>query len=286
MSKTTLNFFGEVAIIDTPKDMPSLRAKISEKYLLSSSDAAELILYYIKNSKKAYIINGNDLSQFKESDSSTIFLDINQNSKLYLDSASELDKENQKNQKELDEINHKYKEFSKRKEKVEHVFEDELKQINLKIMELNKQKCEIIKKKDIELIKMIKEKEHYENRIYYLQKKLFLPITVPIPKDEKSNEKRELPMLKSFKNNERYAPIKDAEIKKRIEVAKCRAIESAKAVILKGMKKEGEKNKEMKKRIETIKLKAVESAKANALKVAKREHDAIIINKPKIEKKD
>ena len=285
MSKTTLNFFGEVAIIDTPKDMPSLRAKISEKYLLSSSDAAELIIYYIKNSKKAYIINGNDLSQFKESDSSTIFLDINQNSKLYLDSASELDKENQKNQKELDEINHKYKEFSKRKEKVEHVFEDELKQINLKIMELNKQKCEIIKKKDIELIKMIKEKEHYENRIYYLQKKLFLPITVPIPKDEKSNEKRELPMLKSFKNNERYAPIKDAEIKKRIEVAKCRAIESAKAVILKGMKKEGEKNKEMKKRIETIKLKAVESAKANALKVAKREHDAIINNKLEIEKR-
>ena len=56
-------------------------------------------------------------------------------------------------------------------------------------MELNKQKCEIIKKKDIELIKMIKEKEHYENRIYYLQKKLFLPITYPIPKDEKSNEK-------------------------------------------------------------------------------------------------
>ena len=99
MSKTTLNFFGEVAIIDTPKDMPSLRAKISEKYLLSSSDAAELIIYYIKNSKKAYIINGNDLSQFKESDSSTIFLDINQNSKLYLDSASELDKEKQKNQK-------------------------------------------------------------------------------------------------------------------------------------------------------------------------------------------
>ena len=150
MSKTTLNFFGEVAIIDTPKDMPSLRAKISEKYLLSSSDAAELIIYYIKNSKKAYIINGNDLSQFKESDSSTIFLDINQNSKLYLDSASELDKENQKNQKELDEINHKYKEFSKRKEKVEHIFEDELKQINLKIMELNKQKCDFIRKKDIE----------------------------------------------------------------------------------------------------------------------------------------
>jgi len=44
MSKMTLNFFGEVSIIDTPKDIPSLRTKISKNYLLSSSEAAELIL--------------------------------------------------------------------------------------------------------------------------------------------------------------------------------------------------------------------------------------------------
>jgi len=43
--------------------------------------------------------------------------------------------------------------------------------------------------------------------------------------------------------------MKEAEIKKRIKVAKCRAIESAKAVILKGMKKEEEKNEEMKKKL-------------------------------------
>ena len=47
MSKTTLNFFGENAIIDIPKDMASLRSQISEKFLLSSIDAAEIILYYI-----------------------------------------------------------------------------------------------------------------------------------------------------------------------------------------------------------------------------------------------
>ena len=43
--------------------------------------------------------------------------------------------------------------------------------------------------------------------------------------------------------------MKEAEIKKRIKVAKFRAIESAKAVILKGMKKEEEKNEEMKKKL-------------------------------------
>ena len=127
MTKTTLNFFGEEVIVETPKDIASLRLIISQKYLLSPSDDDEIILYYIKDSKKTYIINGNDFSNFKEAKASTIFLDINQNSKLYLDNASEIDKENQKNQKELDEINKKLKDFSKRKEKIEHAFEDELK---------------------------------------------------------------------------------------------------------------------------------------------------------------
>ena len=288
MSKTTLNFFGEETIVDTPKNIPSLRSKISEKYLLSKEDAGEIILYYIKDSKKRYIINGNDLSQFKESKVTKIYLDVNQNSKLYLDSATELDKENQKCQKELDELNKKFKDFSKMNQKIENVFQEELKQINLKIMEMNKKKCEIIKKKDIELIKMIKEKENFEAKIYYLQKKLFLPITVPIPKDEKDFPK-ELPMLKSFKNNGRYAPIKNLEIQKRIEIAKCRAIESAKAVALKAARREknylNQNNNEMKKRIDAIKLKAVASAKAKALEVARKEHEDIINKKPEIEKK-
>ena len=105
-----------------------LREKISEKYLLSSSDAAEIILYFIKDNKKTYIINGNDFSKFQESNASTIYLDVNQNSKLYLNNASELVKDKQ--EKELKELNHKFNQFSKRKEKVEKVFEQELKEIN------------------------------------------------------------------------------------------------------------------------------------------------------------
>ena len=138
MQKTTLNFFGEEVIIDTPKDIASLRAKIGEKYLLSITDASEIILYYIKDSKKKYIINGNDFQKFKEYKIPTIFLDVNQNSKLYIDNASEMDKEKEKNIKELDELNHKYKNISKRKEKIQYALENELKEINLKIMEMNK----------------------------------------------------------------------------------------------------------------------------------------------------
>ena len=295
MNKTTLNFFGEETIVDTPKDIPLLRVKIAEKYLLSKQDAAEIILYYIKDNKKIYIINANDFSKFKESKTSIIYLDVNQNSKLYLDSASELDKEVQKNKKELEELNKKFKDFSKKKEKIEHVFEDELKQISLKILELNKIKCEIIKKKDIELIKIIKEKEHFETKIYYLQKKLSLPITVPIPKEEKSkeislkNSPKQLPMLKSFKNATRYSQIMNLEAKKRIEIAKCRAIASAKAHALKVAKLANDgsmqKESEIEIKIKNSKLKSINKAKANALKVAKKAHEGIINKKAEINKK-
>ena len=295
MNKTTLNFFGEETIVDTPKDIPTLRSKIAEKYLFSKQDAAEIILYYIKDNKKIYIINGNDLSQYKESKISTIYLDVNQNSKLYLDSATELDKENQKSQRELDELNKKFKNFSKNKEKIEQAFEDELKQINLKIMEMNKKKCEIIKKKDIELIKMLKEKEHFEEKIYYLQKKLSLPITVPIPKDENPKEislkssPKQIPMLLSFKNNARFAPIISLEIQKRIESAKCSAIAAAKAHALKTSKIANDdsqkKETEIEKKIKNAKIKSVNKAKANALKVAKKAHEGIINKKTEIDKK-
>ncbi len=167
MLKTTLNFFGEEVIIDTPKDIVSLRGKISEKYLLSPSDAPEIIIYYIKDGKKTFIINGNDYSQYKDSKISTLFLDVNQNSRLYIDSATQLDKEKEKKEKELAELNHKYKQISDKKKDIENDFNIQLRELNAKIMELNKKKCEIIKKKDKELIKLIQEEEQFEEKIYY-----------------------------------------------------------------------------------------------------------------------
>ena len=117
MDKINLNFFGEQITIDTPKDISLLRAKISEKYSLSSSDVAEIILFYTIDSKKIYIINGNDYNKFKESKIPTIFLDVNQNSKLYMDNVSQLKNENKK--EETKEIKQEKKEENKEKEKQE-----------------------------------------------------------------------------------------------------------------------------------------------------------------------
>ena len=272
MTKTTLNFFGEEVKIDTPKDISSLREKISEKYLLSNSDVVEIILYYIKENKKIYIINGNDFSKFIDSKVSTIFLDVNQNSRLYIENATQLDKEKEKNQKELEELNHKFKHFSKKKKKIEHTFEQELKEINMKIMEMNKKKCEIIKKKDIELIKMMREKEIYEEKIYYLQKKLSVPITVPIPKEERpkeislNNSPKQLPMLKSFTNNNRFATIKDNEVEKRKQIDKCKT----QAILEQKDDASRTEKKNKMNEMYTAKLKSIAKAKEEAKKVGER----------------
>jgi len=170
MTKLNLNFFGEEVEIEAPKDLASLREKISEKYLLSSSDAAEIILYFIKDNKKTYIINRNDFSKFQDSNTLTIYLDVNQNSKLYLNNASELEKDKQ--EKELKDLNHKFNQFSKRKEKIEKVFEQELREINLKIIEMNKRKNEILNKKEIQLIKINKEKDLFEKKNLLFTKKI------------------------------------------------------------------------------------------------------------------
>ena len=117
MEKIDLNFFGEQVTIDNPKDLPMLRKMISEKYSLSSSDAAEIILFYEKDSKKVYIINENDLNNFKQLKISTIFLDVNQNSKLYLDNLPKLKKEEEeaidieKTKKEIEELKAKSEEI-------------------------------------------------------------------------------------------------------------------------------------------------------------------------------
>ena len=205
MTKITLNFFGEEAIIDLPNDITILRSQISAKYLLSQSDAAEITLFYIKDNQKLYIMNGNDFSDFKESKITKLFLDVDQNSKLYLDNASQLDNEQKKEQKELDELNQKFKKVCEKKEKIESVFENELKQINKQIMELNKKKSEIINKRESELITIIKEKINFEKKINSLQKKLSLPITVQISEDDK----------KYLNKNMIYAPKKCMQIQKK-----------------------------------------------------------------------
>ena len=183
MEKLNLNFFGEEVNIDYPKDLQSLKIKISEKFLLSDSDVAEIILYYVEDSKKIYIINGNDFLKFKESKINYIFLDVNQNSKLYLDNIKKLtndknkeklvEKEENKEEKK-EEIKEEKKEEKKdeRKEEKKDEKKDvidiqnekrELRKLNVEMEKVDKKIKETAKKYDIKISELIKQIVELEN---------------------------------------------------------------------------------------------------------------------------
>ena len=49
MKKVNINFFGEKVEINMPTSLQSLKQSISDQFLFSPSDAAELIIGYMKN---------------------------------------------------------------------------------------------------------------------------------------------------------------------------------------------------------------------------------------------
>ena len=213
MEELTLNFLGEETKIEIPTDLPSLKSKISEKYLLSIADTNELILYYVKDDKKIYIINGNDYFEFKITKISTIFIDINQNSKLYIENASKLNKEKseeKKDEKELNELLKKYEIFSKEKnEKVSYYY----KELNEVMKEVKRKRDELNRKIHKALAKYYEKDEEYIKKIYCLQRKLNVPTTVRIPKDIKQQEEERIKQECIKKNEEirRIAKLKKEE---------------------------------------------------------------------------
>ena len=101
MKKIALNFFGEEVAINIPKDLTSLRKEISEKFMFSPSDTAEIILTYIKDIEKKIIKTENDFLVFVSEKINKINLDISQDSKLYKENLESLLKENEKKTKQV-----------------------------------------------------------------------------------------------------------------------------------------------------------------------------------------
>ena len=216
MEQLTLNFFGEEAKIEYPSSLQVLRTKISEKYLLSPSDSNEIILYYVQDNQKHYIINGNDFSKFKDTKVSILFLDVNQNSKLYLDNASELSK-CEKDKKELNELLDKYKIFSEKKKEKEVMF---YKMENEIMNEIKKKRAELLKNRQKEFSKVYEEDEDFITKIYNLQRKLNMPTTVRIPKAIRKEEEERIYKEEKRKREEmmkQYRLKKEEELKKKRE---------------------------------------------------------------------
>ena len=220
MEQLTLNFFGEEAKIEYPSNLQALRAQISEKYLLSPSDSNEIILYYVQDNQKHYIINGTDFSKFKDTKVNILFLDVNQNSKLYLDNASKLSEEksqSEKDQKELNELLDKYKIFSEKKKEKEVMF---YKMENEIMNEIKKKRAELLKNRQKEFSKVYEKDEEFITKIYNLQKKLSIPTTVRIPmaiKKEEEERKYKEEKRKREEMMKQYKLRKVEELKKKRE---------------------------------------------------------------------
>ena len=186
METINLNFFGEQATIDTPKDLAALRNIISKTYLISGSDTAEIILFYTKDSKKCYIINGSDFDKFKESKIDTIFLDVNQNSKLYLDNVSQIKNEikkekekrkeeenedKEKDKKEIEKLMAEKEEISKRQKEKSKLCDDKLAEIKKQKLELENIEREISLECTLDILELKEESDKIDKKIEEIKNK-------------------------------------------------------------------------------------------------------------------
>jgi hypothetical protein len=179
MSKITLNFFGEKISINQPKTICSLRKKISELFCLSPQDAAEILLTYKNNGNKIIISKEEDFEAFLKSKNNTIDLDISQNSKIYLDNLNQLQEENLKDRKILDNLLRKKEELKRLKETKFISEKIELKEIQTQIFQLIQKKNEIRKKIFNETQQIEKDIDENEKKILELQKKLGIKAEIP-----------------------------------------------------------------------------------------------------------
>ena len=186
MSKITLNFFGEIITVEKPKSLSSLRNDISRLFFMSPQDAAEIVLTYNDNGDKALIVNDEDLKAFLNSKETMIDLDISQNSKIYKDNLNQLKEESLKDKKCLEELLKKKKEFKKLKETKFAEERKKMVEIQKQIQELMKRKNEIRSKIFKGIREIEKQKRENDNKIMKLQKKL----GIPVEKDKKDLHKK------------------------------------------------------------------------------------------------
>ena len=143
MKKVSLNFFGEQVSINMPTDLASLRQQISEKFMFSPSDAAEIVVSYAKDIGKKIIETEQDFVNFLTDKINKIDLDISQDSKLFKESLNTLQKESQDNKKELEDALKKKEEIKKRRETALKNRQAEIKKLEKQIEEMKKKKKKI-----------------------------------------------------------------------------------------------------------------------------------------------
>ena len=175
MKKICLNFFGEKAEINIPTSLEGLRKSIQDQFLFSPSDAAEVMIGYIKDLKTKIIKTEEDFRNFIKEKISQINLDISEESRIYQENLKEVENEETKLKNELDIL-------TKEKNKIVEANNKEMLEGKVKLDDLTKKINELqneYKKISANLIndfkKNNKEVQEKDIRINEIRKKLNLP---------------------------------------------------------------------------------------------------------------
>lgn len=172
MKNISLNFFGEEVSINMPTSLSSLRQQISEKFLFSPSDAAEIVLSYAKDLGKKIIETEKDFVNFISDKINRLDLDISQDSKLYLNSLNSLQNKNEETKKELDAALKKRDEIRKRKEEVLKKKKEEILKMEEEIQKMKKERKKLKRSLHKETKQFRKEEKKNEAAISKLEEKL------------------------------------------------------------------------------------------------------------------
>jgi exonuclease VII large subunit len=131
-----------------PTSLASLRQAISDKFMFSPSDAAEVVISYVKDLGKKIIQTEQDFSNFISNKIGKISLDISQDSRLYLENYNTLKKESDENKKTLEECLKRDEELKKKREELMNGEMEKINQIEQKIQKLQARKKKLEKKNE------------------------------------------------------------------------------------------------------------------------------------------
>ena len=115
MNKLSLNFFGEKVDIKIPDTLANLRQQISEKFLFSPSEAAEILITYAQDLGKKIIETEKDFEDFVKKKILKIDLDVDPKSQIFQNSLLKLQTESEENKKKLEETLKQLEEIKKQK---------------------------------------------------------------------------------------------------------------------------------------------------------------------------
>ena len=174
MKNISLNFFGEEVSINMPTDLASLRQQISEKFMFSPSDAAEIVVSYAKDLGKKIIQTEQDFVTFISDKINKIDLDISQDSKLFQQNLKTLEKESEDNKKLLEEALKKKEEIKKRKETSLKNRKTEIKKLEDQIQKIKNKRKKIEQLSKKEEKQLCNQEKEIDKKINELQEKLGL----------------------------------------------------------------------------------------------------------------